>query len=81
MQGLHGPSWRLEKVEMHVFATVTVLSFRREVSDDKPQYRSTLRQVHTQIYSAHINTDRIEAQRPGLPVQSLLVCAQYHIMG
>lgn len=57
----------LEKVEMHVLATVTELcpaKLQGEVLDDKPCYHSTLRQVHThmqahtQMHSTHTNTLR-----------------------
>lgn len=52
MQVLHGPLWRLEKVEMHILATVTELStaeLQGKVLHDKPRYPSSLTQVHTDI--------------------------------
>lgn len=80
MQGLHGPLWRLEKVEMHVLATVTELcsaELRGEVLDDMPHYHSTLRQVHTHRHTDILYTYKHmhahTQQRPGLPVQVLLV--------
>lgn len=71
MQALHGPLWRLEKVEMHISAAAAaepcLAELQGEVLGDKPRYRSALRQVHaqrhTQIYSTHINTSVLRQNR------------------
>lgn len=64
----------------HRHRASSCLSFRGEVLDDKPRYHGALRQVHTprhtQIYSTHKHVHaqtEIEAQRPGLPAQGLLL--------